>query len=214
METELEQTSQSVLIAELKTLVGCPARVTLSDPRTPDGTVKVPGTIRAVTHEGVTVDLFFPLLTPRLGAPVVLEVMARAALFQGFTVVQQSANPQCLRLILPDRLHPIQRRRFPRVSVTVPAVLGGDSLPTNVSGTITNLSAGGCGIIVQEQISIGALVKVDLEAIGLTPAEVWAHVVRCSLCTSPNGQWETGLAFINLTQTQTAHLIRFVEHNT
>jgi hypothetical protein len=207
----VDQDSLSTLVAELRSLIGSPARVTLDDSRTPDGAVRIPGTIRNVTPDRLVVDLFFPLLVPRINSPIVIEVMARAALYQAYTSVQQSPSPQTLHLDLPSQMHPIQRRQFPRVGVAISTTVAGDSLPVTASGTIINLSAGGCGVALAERLPIGALVKMNLEATGITPTEVWAHVVRCSLSTSTAGRWEVGFAFVHLTQTQTQHLKRYVE---
>lgn len=201
----------SVSMTEWRALVGSPARLTMTDSRSHDGTVKIPGTIRDASPVGITVELFFPLLTPRVGSTVVLDVMARSALLQCHTTIQHSSNPQCVHLVFPDEIHRIDRRQFPRVSVSVSAAI----LPLNDelahAAVITNISGGGCAAALSVPLAIGTAVRLDLSETGLNPGHIEAQVVRCTLLATPGGRWEVGLSFYNIAEEQRKYLDSYVK---
>lgn len=201
----------SVTLAEWKTLVGSPARLTLSDSRSHDGTVKIPGTIRDASPVGITIELFFPLLTPRIGSPVVLEVMAKNALLQCHTTIQHSSNPQCVHVVFPDEIHRIDRRQFPRFSVSVSATILPRKGEWAYEALITNISGGGCAAALSIPLTIGTPVRLEFHNIGLHPAQLEAQVVRCSLLATPVGRWELGLSFYNITEEQRKYLDGYVK---
>lgn len=198
-------------MAEWKALVGSPARLILADPRAHDGTIKVPGTIRDVSVVGITVELFVPLLNPRVGSIVMLEVMAKTALLQCQTTIQHSSNPQCFHLVLPDRVHRVQRRQFPRATVSVSASIKPLDDGVTHEASVTNLSVGGCAALVPVPLAHGLLVRLDLHMAGLEPTRMEAQVVRCSMTASATTGWEVGLAFGNITEEQRNALQAYVE---
>jgi hypothetical protein len=201
------QEERPPFLSTLKDLVGLPARITFHDERSPQGSVKIPGTIRQVSTSGITMDLFFALLTPHLGVPVVLEIMTKDALLQCCSLIQHSPNPLTVHLNYPTDLHATQRRRFPRARVSVETNIAA-SHQSNEGATITNLSVGGCAVLVADRYPVGSIVTLTLQATGLLPADVQGEVVRCTL--SPKGLWEIGVSFQNLSADQEQQLARYV----
>lgn len=198
-------------MAEWKALAGSPARLILADPRAHDGTIKVPGTIRDVSAVGITVELFVPLLNPRVGSTVMLEVMAKTALLQCQTTIQHSSNPQCFHLVMPDRVHRVQRRQFPRAKVSVSASITPLNGGTTHEASVTNLSVGGCAALIPGPLNHGQVVRLDLQMDGLEPTHMEAQVVRCSMSAAATTGWEVGLAFYNITEEQRNALQAYVE---
>jgi hypothetical protein len=208
--TGAEQGNRSVL-DQLMDLASHPARVSMPDLRAPEGSVKIPGTIREVRPASIVVDLFFALTAPRVNQPAVLEIMTHDALLQCLTVIQSASNPQCLHLTIPERIHPIQRRRHPRAKVSVSASLAPVGGVGGISVTVINISAGGCAMLLPEPVLPGSLVHLDLEAAGLDHTAVSAQVIRCSLSSASGGLWEAGCSFYDLTAEQHEHLIQYVK---
>jgi hypothetical protein len=198
------------VLNELKALVGFPARIVLRDSRTPGNTVKIPGIIRQVALTGIVLELFFPLICPRTGESAALEVIGHSSLTQGFTTITHTSNPQCIHLMLPDKIHAVQRRRFPRANVFISARLQHPAFADGKPVTITNLSAGGCALELTEPLKVGDKVHLNLLAAGLSPADIAAEVARCSPSPSPDGVWDIGLAFCSLDGAGEQHLVNYV----
>jgi len=204
---ESDRSDASSLLDQLKSLLGLPARIWMEEPSVPAQIIKLPGMVQRVFPAGLAMELLFPMTHPRSEVPVILEIMSRSALYQFRTVIQGSDSPQRIHLRLPTEMHVIQRRRSPRVTVSMEALVTKADEETLV-GQVMNISANGAAIMMAEAIPVGTVIRVALQVPGDAEIDLQARVVRCTL--SPNGACITGVSFLNLTGKQEEWLHQYV----
>ncbi|MGE5673565.1 MAG: flagellar brake protein [Mycobacterium leprae] len=196
-------------LLDSESLLRLPARITMGEGRAPGGRLRIAGLIRSVSAATITLDLFVPLPMLQPGAQVVLEIMSKTALIQCHTAVLSAPDLQSIVLLRPETVYAIQRRRHPRVQVSICATVSPSApLGGQRAATIMNLSQGGCALVLDQPVDAGTRLTVTLQSTGSEPTSLEGKAVRLS--PLPSGQWEIGVAFVDLTADQRERLLAYL----
>lgn len=197
---------QSDAYLKLRAMTGAPIRVTFS-PAT--GTeVKVAGLLERVVVTGMLVDLEHPPMGLELGSVVSLEILTRDALIRCETTVSEVDPSRHLYLHLPLSVEAVQRRRHPRADINLEATLRSALYTEAVPIHLINISAGGAAYSSHLPFEPGSRVQLYMSTDTLAPAEITAHVVRCTQIDE--GVWAVGVAFDLLNPAQEAKVVQYV----
>ncbi len=97
----------------------------------------------------------------------------------------------------------IDQRQYERIEVQIPATFSIDQ--TSGTGLVTSLSLGGCALEVEAQLSVGALLQLQLQVSGSDPPiEVEAAIVRSVRAKN------FGMEFLRLRSDEHYRLIHYV----
>lgn len=196
--------TESDIYMKARTLIGFPIRV--STKADSQEILRMSGLLERVVVTGFIVDLETPPPTLPTGTRVVLEIISNTALVQTETSLTE-VHGRRLYLNLPERLDFVQRRRHPRADVQLVSqleTLDGSKVPVQ----IVNLSAGGAAFSSLTNHSPGDTILLHLTALGLTPAEIPANVVRST--PIGNDVFIVGVSFQFLNSAQQAKVSQYV----
>lgn len=97
----------------------------------------------------------------------------------------------------------VDQRQYERIEVQIPATFSMDQ--TSGTGLVTSLSLGGCALEAETQLSVGALLQLQLQVSGSDPPiEVEAAIVRSVRATT------FGMEFLRLRSDEHYRLIHYV----
>lgn len=97
----------------------------------------------------------------------------------------------------------VDQRQYERIEVQIPATFSMDQ--TSGTGLVTSLSLGGCALEVETQLSVGALLQLQLQVSGSDPPiEVEAAIVRSVRATT------VGMEFLRLRSDEHYRFIHYV----
>ncbi|MDA2910678.1 PilZ domain-containing protein [Nitrospiraceae bacterium AH_259_D15_M11_P09] len=97
----------------------------------------------------------------------------------------------------------VDQRQYERIEVQIPATFSMDQ--ASGTGLVTSLSLGGCALEVETQLSVGALLQLQLQVSGSDPPiEVEAAIVRSVRAKN------FGMEFLRLRSDEHYRLIHYV----
>ncbi len=176
--------------------------------------------------EEVEVDRFKVALPTVQGVPVALltgdRITCLAYLSDGqyqFTteVLGRQMSPLPVVIFaLPTKMEKIQRRDYHRLGVNLPVRYnlvtspeeGADSTPETKRSRLTNLSGGGCSIVLDEAMEAGTLLDLYITLSSGPETYATAEVVRVNGTT--NNGFVTGCRFVRLEKRALNEIIHYI----
>lgn len=129
-------------------------------------------------------------------------------------VLEQSHMYIVLKFPTPEDVNRLQRRQFLRAEVKIPTcvrVENGGVLSSPFSGTLLDLSAGGCRLQCTEEIPQHVPVVLDIRLSGQGTFQVWGEVKRQQrISRKGDVQWQVRVEFKGLNPRTQEYLAKVV----
>lgn len=187
---------EAVAVLQLLQPLGRQAvRVTVMDPTSRERVFRVAGVLVCVSTDLLSVECTHPCPTFPPEAPSTLEILTSGEILFCHTrlhPVQEGRGR--LDLVPPESIQTEQRRKYPRVDLSVPVhVVTGPSGKV-LQAQLRDLSAGGAALALQSFLEPGSLVGLVFTlGSGLFFEDLEGEVLRCT--PSQSGGWLVGLQF-------------------
>lgn len=172
--------------------------------------VPVSGVVAGVIDSDLILELSCSSPTPADGTRVVSSHFAPEALYR-MTATVRAEQPGYIRLEDCDLLETVQRRRWPRRSVSIPVTLVAPDLPSpsGVRGETVDIGIGGALVRTRDRLPDGG---DPLVAITPPGAETMLIVSRVVGSEAAADHVDYRLAFCELDDVETARLADIVRH--
>lgn len=190
-------------------------------PKTGPTRFSITATVVLVSSDKLHLHLAEPIPQLKLVKRVQMTFISEAGLFRfqcriASTVIE---NPNELVTDLPKRIHRIERRRSPRITIQGDAEISRpDSEPSNlpIKAKLQNLSTGGMAIVSSEKVQHGENINVRFQLSpeqGAPPIQLLAagRVIRVQ--PTNNGAIVAGIQFIRLTTKERRAINQVVRTN-
>lgn len=172
--------------------------------------VPVSGVVAGVIDSGLIVELSCSSPTPGDGTRVVSSHFAPEALYR-MTATVRAEQPGYIRLEECDLLETVQRRRWPRRSVSIPVTLVAADMPSpaGVKGETVDIGIGGALVRAHGRLPDGADPLVAITPPGAETMLIVSRVVGAEVAAD---HVDYRLAFCELDEFETARLADIVRH--
>lgn len=185
-----------LIVQMLRPMCSHPVRITVMDPQSRERLFRTAGVLMKVDEDLLAVECLHPTPALPILAPATLEVLSGPEILFCHTTLSQTPSLRLgrLHLVLPAAVQTEQRRRFPRVDLSVPVHVMVHRTGKALEGELRDLSAGGAAVALDEQVEVGDQIAMVFNlGSGLFFEDLEGAVVRCT--PSRSDGWVAGIQF-------------------